>query len=321
MNGLFAKLITAGLSLSVVLGSAAAQEYPSRTIRLVNPFQAGGGLDVAARMIQPIMSQRLGQQIIIDNRPGAGGTVGAGLVAHSASDGYTILITTSGPIVNSLQAPISYDVKSAFQPITQVMSAPMFLVVPESSSIRSVSALIARGKDTKQATSYGHPGAGTATHFAAALFTSMTGSNFVGVPYKGAAGQAQDTIAGHVQFSFLSAPDAMSHLGRGLRALAVTSLKRTPLAPDVPTISEAGVPGYQFDLWYGLFAPANTPRPIIDRIREALIAAVSDETVRSRFLAVGMVPDPNTPEDFAAVVQKQMEVDTNLVKLLGLKHN
>ena len=319
MSGLLARSIAVGACLVALLGSSAAQDFPSRVIRLVNPFQAGGGLDVAARLIQPIMAQKLGQQIIIDNRPGAAGMVGAGQVAHAEPDGYTILITTSGPVVNSLQAPINYDVKTAFQPISRVMTAPLFLVVPQDSPLKSVSDLIALGKNSGRITSYGHPGVGTATQFAAALFTSMTGSNFVGVPYKGAAGQAQDTISGQVQFGFLSAPDAMSHLGHGLRALAVATPARTPLAPDVPTISEAGVPGYEFDLWYGLFSPAGTSRPIVERIRAALAESVADPTIRSRFLAVGMVPDPNTPDEFAAVVRKQMEIDTKMVKLLGLK--
>ena len=310
-------LIAGVIGASLIASAGAAQDFPARPIRMVNPFQAGGGLDVAARIIQPIMAQTLGQQIVVDNRPGGGGTVGAGQVAHAPPDGYTILITTSGPVVNSLQAPINYDVKTAFQPISRVMTAPLFLVVAESSPLRSVADLIARGKDRE--TSYGHPGTGTATQFAAALFSSMTGSKFVGVPYKGAAPQAQDTIAGHVQFSFLSAPDAMPQLGRGLRALAVASRERTPLAPEVPTISASGVPGYTFDLWYGLFAPAGTPRPIVERLRAALLAAVGDDNVRARFLSLGMVPDPTTPDEFAEIVRKQAETDAGLVKALGLK--
>lgn len=315
------RLLAASVVLAAVAGAAVAQEFPTRPIRMINPFQAGGGLDVAARMIQPIMSQKLGQQVIIESRPGAGGMVGAGAVAHSPPDGYTILITTSGPMVNSLGAQINYDVKTAFQPISRVMTAPLLLVVAETSPIKTVTELVARGKNASQQTSYGHPGIGTATQFAAALFASMTGANFVGVPYKGAAPQATDTMAGHVEFSFLSAPDAMSKLGRGLRALAVASLKRSPLMPEVPTIDEAGVTGYEFDLWYGMFAPAGTPRPIVEQIRQSLLAALADETVRARFLELGMVPDPTTPEEFAAVVRKQAETDIKLAALLGLKAN
>lgn len=320
-GGTTVRCLAVALCLLAIADAASAQDFPSRPIRMINPFQAGGGLDVASRIIQPAMSLRLGQQLIIDYRPGASGTVGAGAVAHAAPNGYTILITTSGPVVNSMQTPINYDVKTAFQPISRVMTAPLFLVISESSTIKSVDELIKRGKDQSQKTSFGHPGIGTATHFAAALFTSMTGGNFVGVPYKGAAPQAQDTIAGHVQFGFLSAPDALSQLGRGLRALAVANAKRTPLAPDVPTVSEAGVSGYAFELWYGLFAPAQTPRPIVDKIRDALIAALNDETVKARFLALGMVPDPTTPEEFATIVRTQAETDIKLVESLGLRSN
>ncbi len=315
------RLLGASFGLIGIAGAAVAQDFPTRPVRMINPFQAGGGLDVAARLIQPIMSQKLGQQVVVESRAGAGGMVGAGAVAHSPPDGYTILITTSGPVVNSLGAQINYDVKTAFQPISRVMTAPLLLVVAETSPIKTVADLIARGKDASQKTSYGHPGVGTATHFAAALFTSMTGANFVGVPYKGASPQATDTIAGHVEFSFLSAPDAMSKLGRGLRALAVASLKRSPLVPEVPTIAEAGVPGYEFELWYGLFAPAGTPHPIVEKIRQSLLAALADEMVKSRFLELGMVPDPTTPEEFAAVVRIQAETDIKLAAVLGMKTN
>lgn len=321
MADLKLRVLAASLGLIGIAGAAVAQDFPTRPVRMINPFQAGGGLDVAARLIQPIMSQELGQPVVIESRPGAGGMVGAGTVAHSPPDGYTILITTSGPVVNSLGAQINYDVNTAFQPISRVMTAPLLLVVAESSPLKTVADLIARGRDPKQQTSYGHPGVGTATHFAAALFTSMTGTNLVGVPYKGASPQATDTIAGHVQFSFLSAPDSISKLGRGLRALAVASLKRSPLVPDVPTIDEAGVTGYQFDLWYGLFAPAGTPRPVVEKIRRSLLAALADETVKSRFLELGMVPDPTTPEEFAAVVRRQADTDIKLATSLGLKSN
>jgi tripartite-type tricarboxylate transporter receptor subunit TctC len=306
----------------VLAHSAQASEtYPKSLVRLVNPFQAGGGVDVAARLIQPGMIQSLGQQVIVDNRPGAGGMIGAGLLARSPADGYTIMISTSGPVINSLQSPITYDVNTAFQPISRVMTAPLFVVVAQDSPLRTIADLIARGKDTSQVTSYSHPGIGTATQFAAALLGSMTGSNFVGVPYRGASGQAQDAISGQVQFTVLSAPDAMSRLGHGLRALAVASKKRTPLAPDVPTIDESGVPGFEFDLWYGLFAPAGTPKPVIEKLHSALVSSLADEKIRLRFLALGMVPDPTTPDEFVAIVQKQTEVDKKLVSVLGLKAN
>ena len=252
MAGPSLRLLAVSLAIATIAGAAAAQDFPTRPVRMINPFQAGVGLDVAARLIQPIMSQKLGQQVVIESRPGAGGMVGAGAVAHAPPDGYTILITTSGPVVNSLGAQINYDVKTAFQPISRVMTAPLLLVVAETSPIKTVAELIARGKDASHKTSYGHPGIGTATAFRRRAVYLDGGREHHRRALQGRIAASNRHDCWHVEFSFLSAPDAMSKLGRGLRALGVASLKRSPLVPDVPTIAEAGVPGYEFDLWYGL---------------------------------------------------------------------
>jgi tripartite-type tricarboxylate transporter receptor subunit TctC len=272
-----------------------------------------------ARLIEPTMSQRLGQKIIIDNKPGANQSLGAGFVAHAPPDGCTLLISTAAPVTNVLNAPISYDAATAFQPISRVMSSPFFLVVAQNSKLRTVAELIAAGRDPAQVIRYGHPGAGTATHLATVLLNKMAGTNFVGIPYKGSAGQVQDTINGELQFGLLAAPDALSRRNEGLRILAVSSAVRSALASDVPTVAEEGVPGYDVALWHGLFAPAQTPRPIVETLRAALAAATQDEVTRARFLALGMVPVVDTPEEFAAIVRDQAQKDSAAAKDLDLK--
>jgi len=265
------------------------------------------------------MSQRLGQKIIIDNKPGANQSLGAGFVAHAPPDGYTLLISTAAPVTNVLNAPVSYDAATAFQPISRVMSSPFFLVVPQNSKLRTLAELIAAGRDPAQVIRYGHPGAGTATHLATVLLNKMAGTNLVGIPYKGSAGQVQDTINGELQFGLLAAPDALSRRNEGLRILAVSSASRSALAPDVPTVAEEGVAGYDVALWHGLFAPAQTPRPIVETLRVALAAATQDEATRARFLALGMVPVVDTPEEFAAIVRDQAQKDSAAAKDLDLK--
>jgi tripartite-type tricarboxylate transporter receptor subunit TctC len=300
-------------------GFASCEESPSRIVKLVVGAPAGGGIDIVARLIEPVMSQSLGQRIIVDNRPGANQSIGAGFVAHSPPDGYTMLISTSGPVTNALSAPVSYDPATAFQPISRVMTSPFFLVVPEKSKLKTVGDLIAAGKDPSQVIRYGHPGPGTATHLATALLNKVAGTNFVGIPYRGSAGQIQDTISGELQFGLLAAPDALSRRNDGLRILGVSGATRSVLAPDIPTIAEQGVPGYDVALWHGLFAPSQTARPVVERLRAALGSAQTDEGNRARFLALGMEPVLDTPEEFSAIVKTQQEKDSALVKELDLK--
>jgi tripartite-type tricarboxylate transporter receptor subunit TctC len=319
MKSVASRALLAAAMLTSACSLAAADEYPSRIIKLVVAAPAGGGIDIVARLIERVMSQQLGQKIIVDNRPGANGFLGAAFVAGSPPDGYTIFTTVSAPVTNPLNAPISYDVETAFQPISRVMASPFFLVVPESSKIKSVGELIAAGKDPNQTIRYGHPGVGTVTYMATVLFNQMAGAKFVDIPYRGSAGQVTDTLSGELQFGLLAAPDALSRRNEGLRILGVSSAKRSILAPDIPTIAEAGVPGYDFELWHGLFAPAKTPRPVIDRIRSALAAALEDQETRARFLTLGMVPALDTPEEFAALVRNQRAKDSALAKELNLK--
>jgi tripartite-type tricarboxylate transporter receptor subunit TctC len=319
MKRAITKILLAAALLASVHGFANCEESPSRIVKMVVGAPAGGGIDIVARLIEPVMSQSLGQKVIVDNRPGANQSLGAGFVAHSPPDGSTLLISTSGPVTNALNAPVSYDAATAFQPISRVMTSPFFLVVPDKSKIKTVGDLIAAGKDRAQVIRYGHPGPGTATHLATELLNKMAGTNFVGIPYRGSAGQIQDTISGELQFGLLAAPDALSRRNDGLRILGVSGATRSILAPDIPTISEQGVPGYDVALWHGLFAPAQTPRPVVERLRSALASAQQDEGVRARFLGLGMEPILDTPEEFSSIVRTQQEKDSALVKELDLK--
>jgi len=301
------------------ISGGASEEFPSRFVKLVVGGAAGGGVDIVARMIEPPMSQNLGQKVVVENRTGAGGFVGAAFVARSAPDGYTLYISTAGSITNALGAKINYDAERAFAPISRVMASPFFLVVPQGSKITSVAQLIAAGKDPKQVIRYGHPGPGTVTHLATAFFAQMSGAHFEAIPYHSAAGQVNDTISGQLQFGLLAAPDALSRRDQGLRVLAVSTAERSILAPDVPTIAESSVPGYDTGVWHGLFAPAQTPRPVIDRLHAALAAALQDDATKSRFKSFGMIPTLDTPEAFAALIDAGKKRDVALAKELDIK--
>ena len=216
-------LMLAGFLAIPATSPHAGEEFPSHVVKLIVPGLAGGGIDIVARLVEPAVSRNLGQRMIVDDRPGGNATVGAALVAHAAPDGYTILISTSGPIINALGAEITYDADASFQPISRVMASPFFLVVPQNSKFRTVAELVAAGKDPSQIIRYGHPGPGTATHLATALLDKMAGTHFVGIPYHGAAGQANDTINGQLQFGLFAAPDALSRRDSGFRILAASA--------------------------------------------------------------------------------------------------
>jgi tripartite-type tricarboxylate transporter receptor subunit TctC len=301
------------------ISCGASEEFPSRFVKLVVGGAAGGGVDIVARIIEPPMSQNLRQKMVVENRTGAGGFVGAAFVARSAPDGYTLYISTAGSITNALGAKINYDAERAFAPISRVMASPFFLVVPQDSKITSVAQLIAAGKDPTQVIRYGHPGPGTVTHLATAFFAQMSGAHFEAIPYHSAAGQVNDTLSGQLQFGLLAAPDALSRRDQGLRVLAVSTAERSILAPDIPTIAESGVPGYDTGVWHGLFAPAQTPRPLIDRLHAALAAALQDDATKSRFKSFGMIPTLDTPEAFAALIDAGKKRDVALAKELDIK--
>ena len=301
---------------------AFAQPYPNRPITLVVPFVPGGSASIMARAVADRLGDALGQPIVIDNRGGAGTTIGARAVAKSAPDGYTILLATNATlgVAPSLYANVGYDPRKDFAPIGIIGVVPTVLVVLPSSPIRSLQELIKLAKDSGKSIEYGTPGIGTVNHLAAELFGMMAGIKLTHVPYRGAGPALNDLLGGHIPLLFSAIPNVHGHIEAGtLRALAVTTAKRSALLPDVPTIAEAGLAGYDMSLGYGLVAPAGTPRAIVERLNTALNAALATDEVKKRLATEGAEPQPTTPEEFAAMIDREETKGSALVKAIGLK--
>jgi len=277
---------------------------------------------VMARIIAERLSARLGQQVIVDNRGGAGGIIAARAFVQAAPDGYTIFLGYTGTIAigPSLYPDAGFDPRKDFAPIGLIGSAPAVLVVHPSFPPKSVAELIALAKSKPGEINVGSAGRGTATHVAGELFSIMAGIKVAHVPYRGSGPVLVDLLGGHIPMSFTPIPVVLAHIASGrLRALAVTSAKRTPLLPDVPTVAETGLPGYEVVLHYGLLAPAGTPRPIIDRLNRELRAVLDSEEVRKRLTTEGAEPLPSTPEEYAADIDREETKWSAVVKSAGIK--
>jgi tripartite-type tricarboxylate transporter receptor subunit TctC len=302
----FIVLLGGAVASSFAAGPAAAQAYPSRPVTLVIPFPPGGGNDALGRMVADKMSRSIGQQIVVDNRGGAGGTIATRAVARSAPDGHTILLAYTGTLaINpSLYANPGYDPRKDLAPIGLIAGLSSVLVVHPSLPVRSVAELIAFAKAQPGKIDYAFV-PGTVGHITTELFADNAGIKITRIPYKGN-GPAMTDLIEHVRAG-------------ALRALAVTSAARSDLLPDVPTIAQSGVPGFSAAIHYGLLAPARTPRDIIDRLNAALVAALSADDVRARLAAEGAVPLPGTPEDYAADIDSEETAWGALVRKLNLK--
>jgi len=307
--------------VSVAPYAAAAQSYPQRPITLVVPYPAGGGNDVLARLVADKMSHALGQQIVVENRGGAGGTIATRQVAKSAPDGYTLLIATSSLAINpSLYPNVGYDPRKDFAPIGLLASSSNVVLVHPSVPASSVTELIALAKQNPGKLNFASTGSGSSVHLAAELFAIMAGIKLTHVPYRGSGPALNDLVGGHVTMMFATMPPAIGLARDGkVRALAVTGAKRSSVLPDVPTVAEAGLPGYEAVLHYGLVAPAGTPRPIIDKLNGALRAALGDEGLRQRLATEGAEPLPSTPEDYAADIDHEEIKWSKIVQLSGTK--
>ncbi len=302
-------------------GIAAAADYPAKPIRLVVPFPAGGPVDITARTLSPRLGEVLGQRVLIDNRGGAGGVLGSDIVAKSPADGHTLLLCTTGNAINvSLVPNLPYDIRKDFAPVSMVAIITSILVVHPSLPAKSVKELIALAKAKPDALSYASTGNGAPTHLAGELFKSMAGVKMLHIPYKGAAPAVVDLISGHVQLSFISAPGAMPHVQGGrLRVLAVTNSKRSVLLPEIPTISEAGLKGYESEGWHGLFTPAGTPKPVIDRLYKEISTLLRDQKISSLLAAGGAEPVGMPPEEFGRKLNLEIEKWAKVVKSSGMK--
>ena len=306
----------------VTAGPAAAQTYPARPITLVVPFAPGGSASTAARSVADKMSETLGQQIVIDNRGGAGGTVATRSVAKAAPDGYTILVVTSATVGTSpsLFQNLGYDPRKDFAPIGLIAATPNLIAVHPSFAARSLAELITIGKETATPIPYGSPGTGTLNHLTVELIAYRTGMNLAHVPYKGAGPALNDLLGGHIGVLISAIPNAHSHVLAGtIHALGVTGAKRSALIPAVPTFAEAGLPGYDVPLRWGLAAPAGTPRAVIEKLNGALNAALMTDEVRQRLALEGAEPQPTTPEDYAAIIDREVAMWSELVKAAGIK--
>ena len=286
-----------------------AQSYPSKPVRVVLPFPAGGGADIIVRLLARKLGEGMGQTFVVDNRAGAAGIIGCELVAKAPADGYTLLLGTTGTHTTNpaVFAKLPYDPVRDFATVSLAAESPFVLLVHPSLPARSVKELIAFARTRPGQLNYASAGVGSSAHLGFELFNSMAGTKGEHVPYKGLGPAAADTIAGIITMTWDAIPSSKPMIERGrLRALGIGSLKRSPLLPQVPTIDEAGLKGFELGSWYGLFAPAGTPADIVRQLQREIVKAVSAEDVRSQFAAMGADPVGGTPEEFAAVVQRDL---------------
>jgi len=298
---------------------AEGADYPARPITLIVPYPAGGGNDVIARLVAAKMSQNLGQPIVIENRGGAGSTIGTRDVARSAPDGYTLLIATSSLAINpALYPDVAYDPKKDFAPIGLIATSPNFVLVNPAVPVRSVADLIALARKDPGKIDFASTGTGTSTHLAAVLFSAMADVKLSAVPYKGVAPAITDLLGGQVALMFCPMASVVGQVRAGsLRALAVTGAKRSSLFPDLPTVAEAGLPGYAAELHYGLVAPAGTPQDVIAKLNGALNHALADAEVKSRLAADGTETLPGTPDAYAADIAGEEAKWGAIIKATG----
>jgi tripartite-type tricarboxylate transporter receptor subunit TctC len=300
---------------------AYAQSYPVKPVRIVVPFPPGGTSDILARTLGQKLAEEWGQQVVVDNRPGAGANIGAENVARSAAEGYSLLILSTAHTINpSLYKKLAYDPVKDFAPVTMLVATSQVLVVHKSVPVSTLKEFIAFAKKHPGELLYSSAGSGSQPHLSAELFKTMTGINYVHVPYKGAPPAMVDLLAGHVALTFATAPSAVPYVKSGqLRALGVSTAKRIAALPDVPTIAEAGVPGYEATGWNGLVAPAGTPAPIIEKLNGAFVKVLRTPAVASYLSGQGADPDPGTAAEFAAYIKAEIAKWAKVVQDSGAR--
>ena len=312
-----------GMCIALVLAVfPAAAAWPEKPIRVILSVPAGATPDVTARLVLPGLSRELGQQLVADNRAGAGGLIGAEIAAKAAPDGYTLFISSPGAltILPHLRKSVPYDTLRDFIPVSLISIGPFVLIVHPSVPAKNISELIALARAQPGKLNYASAGNGVANHLAMELFKQMTGTNIVHVPYKGAPQAVTDVVAGHMGMMFNSIAPIVAHIRAGrVRVLGIASARRSPQLPDVPTISESGVPGFEAVNWFGLFAPAGTPRPIVARANAALVKTVRAPEMQAQFLALGADPVGSTPGEFAAFVRRDLEKYATIVRVSGAR--
>lgn len=312
------------IALCVILASvagAAAQDYPLRPIRILVGATAGGGTDILARDIGAQLSKAWGVPVIVENRAGAGGNIATAELARSAPDGYTLLTTVPSIITNALlDSNFKYKPLEDFAPVTVIATAAYVITVNPNFPAKNVRELIALAKKNPGSINYGSPGAGSSPHLATELFNAAAGISMTHIPYRGASQVVTDLLSGQVALSFFTTVQAMPLLKEGrLRGLAITSPQRSPLLPDLPTVSESGVPGYESDAWWGVFAPKDTPRPVVEKLQKEIAHILATPEMKQRLAAFASEPGGNTPEQFAAAMKREYTAWETLFKTVKIK--
>jgi tripartite-type tricarboxylate transporter receptor subunit TctC len=309
------------LSSTLVIEAAAAEAYPARPVRMIVPYAAGGSSDAIARMVAAGLTQRLGQQFVVDNRAGAGTIIGTEIAAHATADGYTLFVATPPLVINpSLHRKVSYDPARDFSAITNMAASSNLLVVHPSVPAHDVRELVALLRAQPKHYTYGSSGIGGASHLAMALFEHMTKVELVHVPYKGGAPAVADLLAGRLDLAMANLTTALPHLRAGrLKGLAIGTIKRSPLLPDMPTIAEAGVPGYEANNWNGLVVPRGTPQARIEALHAAVVAVLHDGATATRIAAAGLDAIGDTPAEFARYLKSEGDKWAQLIKAAHIR--
>jgi tripartite-type tricarboxylate transporter receptor subunit TctC len=305
---------------ALMVGGVHSQQYPSKPIRIIAPFAPGGGTDFIARLIAQKLSERLGQQVIVENKPGAGGNLGSEFAVRSAPDGYTLLLVAGSYTVNPSLYKLSFDPVNDITPIVQLSQGPFVVAVHPSVPAKTLKEFIDLAKQQPDKFSYGSSGSGSITHLASELFLEMARIKVTHVPYKGTGPALNDTIAGNVQLIFGSVATTLQYVKSGrLRSLAVTTPKRIPAAPEIPTVAEAGVPEYQVILWHGLVGPKGMARPIVERVNREANEALKAKDMEQLLSTDGVSPAGGTPEQFQAQIRLDIERWRTVVQRAGIK--
>ena len=310
------------LALTLATALPALAEFPDRPIKIIVPYPPGGTSDLLARVVAPRLGERLKQTVVIENRAGAGGVIGSQMVAKSPADGYTLLLATIAThgVLPILQKPGPYDAVKDFAPVTLVASTPNVLIANPSAPMRNVAELLALARAKPGSVNFGSTSLGGSPHMSGELLKTMAQVDIVHVPYKGGSPMLIDLMGGQIPIGFDNLPSSINHIRAGkLRALAVTTAKRWPGAPEIPTMAEAGVPGYESSAWFGLLAPANTPKPIVDLLQRHLAAILRQPEVEKLLFEQGAESVGNTPDEFAKIIAAELQKWTKVVAATGVK--
>jgi len=322
MNSIARGLVAALAALWLASAAAQQQAYPTKAIRFIVTFPPGGSSDLIARAIAPVLSDRLRQPVVVENRPGAGGNIGMEMLARSAPDGYTMGLGAAGALAAnvSLYPKLPYDPRKDFAPVSNVAFVPFFIIAHPSLPANNLEELIALARAKPAELLLGYGGNGTAMHLSGELFKLMAKVQMVNVPYKGSGPAAQDTLGGQLPLAVVDVASALAQVKAGrLKALAVTSAARISAAPQVPTVAEAGLPGYDATGWFGVVMPAGTPTEIVGRMNAELVAALKRPDIRDRVIAAGAEPSPSTPAQFGELIRSEIDKWAEVVKLSGAR--